>query len=244
MTRCARLLGPAVMAAALVVGWQAPAHAVIVDGTFDGFVVSGYGSSPFSPSNVSGVVHYDTNQATVLAQSFANGLFVGAKYGFMAPGSALLSAVYKNPTTGAVIGSVAVGAPFIRIGILGGLDERGHPNPTGFTVTGDMPGLLIRFSTHDFSSGDLILPDGNLPTASFPIPVDTEFNATDYSDQQHVIKIPPAIIFGEMTLTAVPEPRAPLVVFGGALLILLWRRHRSTRQLGLRWAATIPPVRA
>jgi hypothetical protein len=85
-------------------------------------------------------------------------------------------------------------------------------------------------------TGTLVLPDGSLPTASFPVGPDAEFTATDYSDQNNVVRYPPALIFGDLALTAMPEPRAPLAAFGAALLMTLWRRRRSQQRRGDREA--------
>jgi hypothetical protein len=224
MTRYARRVAPAALAVALIVGWPAPARAVLVEGSFQGFVVQGF-ASPLSPSNVSGTLSYGTTAPTEMGQTPTMGFYL-----FTAPGSATLGVTYTDPATGGSLASYTVEAPTIRMQVRGGLDELGRPNETVFAVVAFASGLQLELRIHSTLPGPAVLPDGSLPTASFPVGFDAEFTAFDFRDPNGVVRIPPALILGDLTLAVVPEPRAPLAAFGAGLLLTLWLRRRPPQR--------------
>ncbi len=224
--RSTRVLTWLVLALGLIVGWARPAAAVLVQGRFGGFVVSGSGS-PVSPSNLSGTLSYDTAAATVESLTSTTG-----RYLFSAPGSATLAVTYTNPTTGAPLASFAVAAPSVEIGVQGGLDARGFPNDTIFHMTATSPQAVLEIDIDDIISGTLVLPDGGLPTASFPAGFDAEFIATDFSDPSRPVRLPPALLFGDLALATVPEPPALAAVGLGVGLFVLLRRRAYPRSIG------------
>jgi hypothetical protein len=218
MTRCARRVAPAALAVALIMGWPAPAHAVLVEGSFQGFVDSSF-TSPVSPSIVSGTLRYDTAAPSVLNQTATTG-----QYLFTAPGSAMLGVTYADLMTGAPLTTLSVDAPSIQIGVQGGLDV-----DTVFRVTADTVGRRLVLSIEDVS-GTHGLRDGTLPTASFPVGFDARFIAIDFSNPNAAVQFPPALIRGDVTLAVVPEPRAPIAALGPALLMMLWLRRRPRQR--------------
>ncbi len=103
-------------------------------------------------------------------------------------------------------------------------------------------GLRLELDIHDAATGRVALPDGNLPTASFPIGPNASFSGIDFHDPSNIVELPLAHI-SDLTLMVtsepgppptppgpvdVPEPRAPLAAFGIALLTTLWLRRRKS----------------